>query len=414
MRLLLPVVCLAVLVALSAFFSSSETAFLSLSRVALRGMQKQNDLRGRRVAEMRANLNSLLTTILIGNNLVNNLASGIATGIAVDIAPGGSDGGAMAATLATVVMTFVIVLFGEILPKTIAVYHASRIARQNSALLQGFRIVLRPFAAVFSVVTNGVASLAARIPRQQLVTGEELQALIELGSQEGTLESREKELLNRIFRFQDLRAEQIMRHRSTVHAVPAGADRRQIITAFTQSGYSQLPVYDGAPDNYVGLLDFRDILLSRDIEPRALHFIPGTMTAASLLQLFKAGDFHFAVVVDEHGSNLGIVTLNDVLDSVLGRLVGAQSKAVRALGDSSFTVPGSLTLTECNELFGLHLTSEFFTTLGGWLLERFDALPEAGQILHHRDCAFTIETLSDQRITTVRVDRDSAPAASAD
>ena len=404
---------LVLLVGCSAFFGASETAYLSLTRVTLRGLQKSKDAAEKRVQKLHQKLDHLLSTVLLGTNLVNNLASSIAAGLALGWA--GSrfsaqyEGRALA--LVTLVMTVIIVMLGDIFPKTIAAYRPLSVAKAVSLPLTVLSTVLHPFVLVFSGLARGLTLLADKVSggNSGLITEEEIKTLFEVGNQEGTVSANEKDLLKRIIKFQDMKAENIMRHRSVVQSVSKDAAFDELVAAFASRRYSALPVFEGTPDNYVGLVDYRDLLRGKEkfcmedvIEARKLRFVPGTMSAAALLQTFRREGVHFAVVVDERGGNQGIVTLKDVLHAVLGRIDRMPEQAhpaqVRILGSKAFSVPGGLSLTECNEIFGLDLESEFYDTLAGWVLEQFDALPETGSSLHYKGWKFVVEDVEERRI----------------
>ncbi|MDR3284712.1 MAG: hemolysin family protein [Treponema sp.] len=407
------VIALACLIAASAFFSASETAFLSITRITLQHLQKSGDSASLRVWRLRRHLDSLLSTILVGNNLVNNFASSIAAALAISLA--GSSG----VVIASAMMTVLIVLFGEILPKTAAAYYPLETAKKTAPPLSAMKTLLLPVVFVFTGFTKGINRLLnIRKSASPLITEEELKTLIDLGSQEGTVEQGEREMLKRIFEFTDLRAEDIMRHRSLVKAIPRNASYSEMIGAFTSSGYSLLPVYDGAPDNYIGLVYYKDVLFYRGrskagclrVCMRKLRFIPGTMPAVTLLHTFKAEGTGFAVVVNEHGGNSGIVTTDDVLNAVLGRIAGGSAAqdqqdadGIRILSPWEFSVPGGLKLAEFNGIFSFAFDSDWYDTLAGWLLERFDALPQAGECLRTESCVFTIEEQENRRIQRVRV-----------
>jgi CBS domain containing-hemolysin-like protein len=188
----------------------------------------------------------------------------------------------------------------------------------------------------------------------------------------------------------------------------------EIVAAFASRRYSQIPVFDGTPDNYVGLVDYRDLLHGKEhfcmedvLSAGTLRFVPGTMSARALLQTFRREGVHFAVVVDEHGGNQGVVTMKDVLHAVLGRIDRAPEQAdpaqVRILGSKVFSVPGGLSLTDCNEIFGLNLESDFYDTLAGWALEQFDALPRTGDSLRRDGWEFTVEDMEERRIVRLEM-----------
>lgn len=426
MTIVLTMILLLLLVGASAFFSSSETAFLSLSKIHLRQMLKERMPGAKRVAALKADMDRLLTTILIGNNFVNNLASSFATALAVSLFGQGGVGAA------TVIMTIVIIMFGEVLPKTLASLKPDALACRSSLPLLILQKVMFPLVWLFSWLTRGVGLLVDRLWRSDtpLVTEEELKTLIELGNAEGTLENDEKDMLYKIFEFTDLRVRDITRHRSFVQGIPCDASHREAAAIFNRYGYSRIPVYDslsgqeGNRDAYVGLLHYKTLLFfqgdreERDFARRQMKeilYVPETMLAVSLLRKFKADRTSFAAVVDEHGTTSGVVSLDDILNAVMGRMTDeysrevAPEKRIRILSATDFLLPGDLRLADVNEIFSLRCESDDFDTLGGWLLERFGYLPSTGEVYREGSRLFVVEDQAQRRIKTVRLKIKALP-----
>ncbi len=426
MTIVITMILLLLLVGASAFFSSSETAFLSLSKIHLRQMLKERMPGAKRVAALKADMDRLLTTILIGNNFVNNLASSFATALAVSLFGQGGVGAA------TVIMTIVIIMFGEVLPKTLASLKPDALACRSSLPLLILQKVMFPLVWLFSWLTRGVGLLVDRLWRSDtpLVTEEELKTLIELGNAEGTLENDEKDMLYKIFEFTDLRVRDITRHRSFVQGIPCDASHREAAAIFNRYGYSRIPVYDslsgqeGNRDAYVGLLHYKTLLFfqgdreERNFASRQMKeilYVPETMLAVSLLRKFKADRTSFAAVVDEHGTTSGVVSLDDILNAVMGRMTDeysrevAPEKRIRILSATDFLLPGDLRLADVNEIFSLRCESDDFDTLGGWLLERFGYLPSTGEVYREGSRLFVVEDQAQRRIKTVRLKIKALP-----
>lgn len=426
MTIVFTMILLLLLVGASAFFSSSETAFLSLSKIHLRQMLKERMPGAKRVATLKADMDRLLTTILIGNNFVNNLASSFATALAVSLFGQGGVGAA------TVIMTIVIIMFGEVLPKTMASLKPDALACRSSLPLLILQKVMFPLVWLFSWLTRGVGLLVDRLWRSDtpLVTEEELKTLIELGNAEGTLENDEKDMLYKIFEFTDLRVRDITRHRSFVQGIPCDASHREAAAIFNRYGYSRIPVYDslsgqeGNRDAYVGLLHYKTLLFfqgdreERNFASRQMKeilYVPETMLAVSLLRKFKADRTSFAAVVDEHGTTSGVVSLDDILNAVMGRMTDeysrevAPEKRIRILSATDFLLPGDLRLADVNEIFSLRCESDDFDTLGGWLLERFGYLPSTGEVYREGSRLFVVEDQAQRRIKTVRLKIKALP-----
>ncbi len=418
MNIIATAILLVALVAMSAFFSSSETAFLSLSKVDVKQMLKAKIPGAKRVAALKADMDRLLTTILIGNNFVNNLASSAATALAVSLF------GQKGVGFATIVMTVTIILFGEILPKTIAAYNSTAMAKKASFPLGMLQKLMFPIVWTFALITKGVGSLVDKIWKSNtpLVTEEELKTLIDLGNAEGTLENNERDLLYKIFEFTDLRVRDITRHRSFVQVVPAESSYAEAAKIFSKSGYSRLPVYCdngyGTKDEYIGLLHYKTLLFFHGDKQeknfakrhmRNILFVPETKTAVSLLHTFKSEKASFAAVVDEHGTTAGIVTMDDVLNAVMGRITDEYAKytppekRIKIISSTDFLLPGDLRLSDVNEIFQLKCESEEFDTLGGWILEQFGYLPSTGEVLRQKPCLWMVDDVAHRRIQTVRM-----------
>lgn len=420
----LPVVATALLVYVVGFFASSETAYLSISKITLRQLLKKesHDANGnaantpaKRIAYLKSDMNRLLSLVLIGINFVTSLASGLGATVAIAIA------GNQGTTYATIIMAFVLTIFGEIVPKTIATVNPVGVASRNARPLIVLQKLFMPIVWFFTKLTEGITVIINRFLHydKQLITEEELKSLINVGETEGTLEHSEKRMLYRIFEFTDLRIRDIMIHRSRVQFVPVDATYPEIVRLFADTGYSRLPVCDGDFTNVVGMLYYKNVLLTKRTgkntsfvrrSMRPALFVPETLTALELLQKFKAEQVHFAVAVDETGSNSGIVTMDDILRAVFGGTIMEHptkeplpAKRIQALSPTEFIIPGDLRLTDVNELLNLDLDSEDYDTLGGYLLEQFDALPETGEAITVDGIAYRIEEQCQRRIKSVRI-----------
>lgn len=426
--IVLPIVLTAVLVFLVAFFASSETAYLSVSKITLRQMLKKEspDVRNtpaKRIAYLKSDMNRLLSLVLIGINFVTSLASGLGATVAINLM------GQQGATYATFIMAFVLIIFGEIVPKTLAAVNPVRVASFNSRPLIILQKLFMPIVWIFTKLTEGITLVINHFwhYEKEVITEEELKSLISVGETEGTLEQSEKRMLYRIFEFTDLHIHDIMRHRSRVQFVPIDAPYSEVIKIFADTGYSRLPVCDGDFSNVVGMLYYKNVLLttrnreSKTFVKRSMRdalFVPETLTALELLQKFKSEQVNFAVAVDETGSNVGIVTMDDILRAVFGGMVVEHptkellpAKRIQALSPTEFIIPGDLRLTDVNELLHMDLDSEEYDTLGGWLMEQFDALPETGEVIKVDEVVYKVELQSQRRIQSVRIKLPSARTA---
>ncbi|MDR1747466.1 MAG: hemolysin family protein [Spirochaetaceae bacterium] len=414
MSIIFAVCTLILLVVLSAFFSAAETAFVSLSRLKIHQMAKEKMPHIRDIIKLTSNSSRMLTTILIGNNLVNNFASSLATALAISLF------GHSGVGIATGVMTLVIIIFGEIVPKTIASRRGEPIASGSAHLLLILQTIMFPFVWFFSTITKGITWTVGRIWKQNapLVTEEELKTMIDVGSQEGTLETGERDMLHRVFAFTDLRVREIMRSRTLICAVSADAGYQEAVERFKACGYSRLPVYNGTIDDITGIVHYKDLLFFQGDRSsftvrqaaREALFVPGSKTGVSLLHTFRTTRQNLAIVVNEHGSNAGIVSMDDILKAVFGRITDEYNKSdlapeerIEILSGREFLVAGNIPLQDVNAIFSLNLESEFYQTLGGWLLESFDSLPSEGDALYRYNVRFIVEEQTSRRIQLVRL-----------
>ncbi len=410
----LMIVSLVLLILCSAFFSSSETAFLSIPKLRLRQMQKEKKPKATLITKLKSRTDVLLTVILIGNNFVNSLASSLATALAITLL--GNSG----AGVATIAMTVIIIIFGEILPKTIAAYKSEEVAARFASTLNILEKVLFPLVFIFSKFTHLVKILSQRFSSadSSQITEDELKTLFDLGGQEGILESDETDMLHKIFEFSDLRARDIERSRTLVKMIDSASSYSEALTLISESGYSRLPVYEEDKETIIGIIHFKDILFyhgtKKDFSVKKICkkvlFIPETKEALGILHTFKVEKQNFAIVIDEHGSFSGIITMDDLVKAVFGRATEGYDKKVRPIEDritilnpSEFIIPGDIEIEEFNNIFKMKLESEDSDTFGGWLLETFDYLPDEGESIRKDNVIYTVQTQNKRRIQSVRM-----------
>lgn len=435
-NIILPSIGVLILVAIVAFFASSETAYLSLTKVLLKQMLK-NDVSGKknspakRVVFLKQNSERLLSLILIGINFITSFASGLAATVAINLF------GDAGSAYATILMAFILIIFGEIAPKTIAAAHPVEIAQKYSLPLMVLQKLLFPVVWFFAKVTGGISYVMNLFFKHDkaTITEEELKSLIKAGEQTGTLEHSEKNMLYKIFDFGDLHVKDLMRHRSLVKFIPEDADYPEVIKIFRETGYSRIPVCgldknetgDYSFENVTGVIQYKSIL-TRNPEAKStksfakrcmkpVMFIPETLTAIELLLKFRQEKVSFAIAVDENGCNSGIITTDDILRAVFGRSVAdennepAPENRIQPVSSTEYIIPGDMKLEDINELLNLELSSNNYDTLGGWLLDQFDALPDSGEIIKRDNIIYEILDQSQRRIQSVRIKLDKPPVS---
>ena len=398
------------------FFTSSETAYISLSKIKLRRLQEEGKKKAKIVAKLYSNMPRLLTTVLIGTNFLNALISSLATALVVKIWGGGGVG------LPTLVTAFVITTFGQIIPKTIAGRFPEKKCLSSSVRLYALEKLFFPLVFLFERLSHGAVGLVEKIikPREHLITEEELKTLIDVGEKEGTIENNESRMLNKIIKFNDLSATDIMKHRSFVSMVSAAATYEEVVQEFLDSGFSTLTVYKEDKENVAGIIHYKKVLYGNDDLDKGpgyagrlmedVLFVPGTFSALELLQKLREDENRFAVVLNEQGQTAGIVTIEDIIRVVFGRMTDENSydnipaeEKIQLVTANTFLVPGDLKLDEVNAILHLDLKSEEMNTLGGWVLEQFGYLPSAGMVMVKNKVLFTVEDVAQRRITSVRI-----------
>jgi len=411
---------LLVLILCVGFFTSSETAYLSLPRLKIRNMLEKGRKNAKKVAELKSNMDRLLTTVLIGTNFLNSLASAIATALAIEVL------GSKGSSVAPLVTAFFLTIFGQIVPKTAAGLYPESFSCFSSFPLLLLEKIFFPVVWIFEKFSRAVVVLVEKIlkPAGAIVTEEELKTLIDVGSHEGTIEKSESRLLNKIIKFNNLLVNDVMKHRSVVCMIKKEADYNEVIEQFLSSGFSTLTVYSGSRENVVGVLNYKSVLFCSEEIDRSegfaerlmsdVLFIPGTMSVLDILQQFRNSEHKFAVVLDEQGQTDGIITMEDILKVVFGHMTDENSYDAAAPEDkvelvslNTFIIPGDMKIDDSNEILGLKLESEEMNTVGGWLLEQFGYLPQSGTVLIKDRNLFTAEEVSGRRIVTVRVKKSN-------
>lgn len=413
---------LVILIFMIGFFSSSETAYLSLPKIRLRRMISEKKPNSKNVAALKENMDRLLSTVLIGTNFLNSLASALTTALAVKIVGQGGVG------IATLVIAFFVTIFGQIIPKTIATIHTEKVASMFSVPLLTIEKIFFPVIWIFERISHLAVLLIEKFikPSKTIITEEELKTLIDVGENEGTIEKDESQMLSKIIKFNNLEVSDIMKHRSMVSMVCCDATYEEVEKEFLDSGFSTLAVYENSRENVVGVINYKKILTSdKNSECEkgyakkimsSVSFVPATMSVLELLNKFRSSRYKFAVVLNEMSDTMGIVTMEDIIRVVFDRMTDENSldkipaeQKIRVISPTEFIVQGNLKLDSLNELIHLGLESEDFLTLGGWLLEQFGSLPSVGEVAVRNGVIYTAEDVSKRRIVTVRIKLKTEP-----
>lgn len=405
---------LVALLALSAFFSAAETSFTSIPKPDYRKLAKSHDKRDRRIVDLLSDKTLLLTTFLVGNNIVNILASSVATAFAIGVA--GSDG----VGIATAVMTVAIVIFSEITPKTVAAENPVGTARKLSPVALLARAALGPLVRLFDAVNSLFLSAFRRLmpASARRLSEDEIRTMMDVGRREGALETDEHALLDRAFEFTDTTLREIMTPRTAIAAIPENAALGDVLAAFRAWRFSRLPVYGESIDDVRGMIHYKDILFldaesdSADIASivRPVAFVPETQTTTGLLNELKKTGCNLAVVVDEHGSTAGLATLDDAIGSVFGSIrdeydagTPVPSELVQVFSPDHIRVPGNLRIVDLNAYLGTAIASDYFETVGGFLLERAGRLPPRGEKIRVDGLDFVATEVAERQIRKIDI-----------
>ena len=401
------VLSLILLVAFSAFFSASETAYTSLNRVRVKSMANAGNRRAEKVLNLAEQYDKLLSGILVGNNIVNILSASLATVLFVNLV------GAQGVSLSTAVMTVVVLMFGEIAPKSIAKEHPEQIA---FSLYPFLNFIIRLLTPVVYLTTLW-QKLIYRIFKpadDRGITEEDLITIVEEAEIDGEIDAHESELIRSAIEFNDMTVGDILTPRVDMTAVSVGDSLDDIARAFEESGFSRLPVYQDSVDNIVGILHEKDFYTRRDASLRDLMtpplcVVPSTQLAV-LLKLLQKTKNHMAVVMDEYGGVLGIATMEDVLEELVGEIWDEHDEVVQdieTLSDGSLRVSGGASLDNLREY--MDIPGEFESvTVSGWVTEVLGRFPQPGDGFDFENRRVTVERVEKRRVARIHI--EDAPA----
>lgn len=398
-----------VLIFLSMVFSASESAFLSINTLRLRLLKDKKHKQAMRSSKLLEKKELLLNTILIANNIVNISLSTVITAICLELF------GNAAIGIATGIVTLVLLIFGEISPKTIGSHHPETIAFLFSGLIQFFSLILRPVVIFFSFFSNFFLKLLGIKKKAETKTfsEEEIIHFIEIGEEEGVVEAIEKKMLHRVFKFTDLDAKNIMMPRMQITFVKSDASYTSIMELSQKTHLSKFPVVEDTIDNVLGILHVKDMLpficdkksfTVKKIMREPLYILE-TTRMSQIQELFRQHNQSIAIVLDEYSGTSGLVTKEDFTQEIFGTMYdeydSSESPEIQNVSLNHFLISGNSRLFDINEKTGLHLISENYETLAGFIHEQLDELPEEGQELFFEDYSLRIEKKEKQKILLV-------------
>ena len=395
----------------SAYFSATETAFSSLNKTRLRALAEKGSQRAAQTLRLSEDYDRLLSTILVGNNVVNLAASSISTLLFLGLLPD------IGATVSTIVITVVVLIFGEISPKSLAKENPEKFAMLSTPVIRVLIWVMTPVNFLFAQWKKLLSRLFKGDDRRKM-TQDELLMLVEEVAQDGSLEEHEGDLLRSAIEFSERDAEDIPTPRSDLEAVPLSASKEEVARVFSESRYSRLPVYDGSVDNIVGVLHQKDFYTGTGVSPRPLTelmkepvYVPQSVKINDLLRVLQKHKAHVAVVSDEYGGTLGIVTMEDILEELVGDIWDEHDEVVeqfRKVGEDTYRVLCSTDLYELDRFFQLDVKSDC-TSISGWVMEQLGRIPEVGDRFAYEDLQVTVTETDHHRVMEVEIQRLPRP-----
>ena len=404
-------IVLCTLLCLSAFFSSAETALFSISLTRARHLAKSGMKADRLIWRLKEDPHRLLTTILIGNNVVNIAASALATALAINAFPNYAIG------VATGIMTFLILVFGEVFPKSVATRNNLMIARMTIVPIYWLSLVLYPLV----LFLNFIPRLSGRIDTPPSVTEEELMTFVEVGEEEGNIREEERELISNIFEFDDTAASEIMTPRGDMFVVDA--NRNLDLQAIIDSGFSRIPVTDGDIDHVIGILNIKDLFRQHVTDSRVAvvrelmtepYFVPENIKLNMLLQQFRERKLHIAIVIDEYGGVSGLITLEDALEELVGDITDETDKEephIVALKEDMWVVLGKADIEEVNAVIPMQIPdTRDYDTFTGYVLYQIGRMPEEKETLNIGAWEVTVDEMEGTRINRYIVRHQPPPA----
>ncbi|MFA5523640.1 MAG: hemolysin family protein [Tissierellales bacterium] len=404
------IILLVVFLMLSAFFSASETALMTLSKIRIRKMVEDKVKGASTVNKLIKNPSKLLSAILVGNNVVNIGASALATSIAIDVY------GNKGVGIATGVMTLLVLIFGEIIPKSSATQNSEKVALRLGKYVYIVTIVLSPIVVFLTRITNFLVKLTGGNvdSYQPFITEEELKTIVSVSHEEGVLEGEEKEMIYNVFEFGDSQARDVMTTRTDMIAVEANASYEQIIDIFKQEQFSRIPVYENTTDNIIGILYVKDLLFLVENQDqfdlkkymREAYFTYEFKPVKELFNEMRANRIQMAIVLDEYGGTDGIITVEDLIEEIVGDIEDEYDKPLEeivVIKEDEYLVHGGIRIEEINEMIGTSIESEDFDSIGGFVMGVLGRLPEAGEAIEYENIKFIAEIVEKNRVEKLRI-----------
>ena len=399
------IAAMVICVILSGYFSATETAFSSVNKTRLKAMAEKGDHKAELALRLAEDYDKLISTILIGNNVVNIALASIGTLFFVNLL--GDNG----ATVSTAVITVVVLIFGEITPKSIAKDFPEKFAMFSSPFINMLIVLLTPLNFIFGLWKK-LIGLIVKTEEDAGMSQEELLLLVDEVQQDGSIDESEGELLRNAIEFGDLEARDILTHRVDLEAVPIDATKEAVAALFTESRFSRLLVYEDSIDKIVGVIHQKDFYTGTGIVDAPLKeimteplYIHQTEKVDDLLQLLRSNKSHMAIVIDEYGGTMGIVTMEDILEELVGEIWDEHDEIeepIQQINDNTFILDGSVTLDDFCDHFDVKSDSDS-VSLGGWVMDQMECIPDEGDSFEYENLTITVSKTDDHRVESVTV-----------
>jgi CBS domain containing-hemolysin-like protein len=401
---------LVILLLLSAFFSSAETALTTINKMRIRTLAEAGDRKAQMVMRVTDDTGKMLSTILIGNNVVNLSASSLMTTLTIQLF------GNKAVGIATGVLTLLILVFGEISPKTVATLDADRLAMRYAGVIHALMVILTPVIFVVNRLAMAFLFLMKVDPNQkpEAITEEELRTIVEVSHEEGVIESEEKKMINNVFDFGDAVAKDVMIPRIDMTFADVNMSYEELLELFRREKYTRIPVYEDTTDNVIGIINMKDLILHdqaetfsvRELMREPIYTYEYKKLAELMVEMRKT--FHnIVIVLDEYGATAGLITLEDMLEEIVGEIRDEydedEEDEITALGDDAYLVSGAMKLDDLNDRLNLKLESEDYDSIGGLMIGLLDHLPEKGESVDCEGLHLSVEHMEKNRIDKIRL-----------
>lgn len=404
------IVIVLALLALSAFFSSAETALTTVNKLRIRTLAEAGNKDALILTRVIENPGKMLSTVLVGNNIVNLSASSMMTALTIELF------GSKVVGIATGILTLLILVFGEIIPKTVSSLYAETTALKYARVIYGLMILLTPVIYLVNQLALGFLLLLGMDPnkKKDAITEDELRTIVEVSHEEGVIETEEKKMINNVFDFGDTVAKDVMVPRIDMVMVDVNSTYQELLDVFREERFTRIPVYEDSTDNVIGIINMKDLLLAdkslqfsiRDFLREPLYTYEYKKTAELMMEMRRTFG-NMVIVLDEYGATAGLITLEDMLEEIVGEIRDEydedEEDEIREITPDEYLVQGATKLGDLNDRLGLSLESEDYDSIGGLVIGLLEHLPEEGEAVDHGNLRLLVEHVEKNRIEKVRL-----------